>query len=48
MWVRNPPSEKRVIFFVSIVVICLVIGFIEYYIGWPEWAQTDRVPRLPR
>ncbi|MEM7471082.1 MAG: hypothetical protein AAF340_06990 [Pseudomonadota bacterium] len=48
LWVRNPPSENRVKFFAAILLLCLAIGFVEYYIGWPEWAQRDRVPRLPR
>ncbi|MEM6408059.1 MAG: hypothetical protein AAF700_06525 [Pseudomonadota bacterium] len=47
LWVRNPPSEKRVKFFVAILVVCLVIGFIEYYIGWPDWAKGQRFPRMP-
>jgi len=37
-----------VIFFISILVVCLTVGFVEYYIGWPEWAQRDKVPRMPR
>lgn len=48
LWARNPPSMKRVIFFISILVVCLTVGFIEHYIGWPEWAQRDKVPRMPR
>lgn len=48
MWVRNPPSEKRVMLVVGIIVLCLGIAFVEHYVGWPDWAQRDRIPRLPR
>ncbi|MCY4335830.1 MAG: hypothetical protein OXC60_14325 [Litoreibacter sp.] len=48
LWVRNPPSEKRVKFFVAILAVCLAIGFIEYYVGWPEWATAERVTRFPK
>lgn len=48
MWVRNPPSEKKVMLVVGIIALCLVIAFVEHYIGWPDWAQRERVPRLPR
>ena len=48
MWVRNPPSPAKVKFFAAILLVCLTVGFVEHYIGWPDWAKTERVPRLPR
>jgi hypothetical protein len=47
-WVQNPPSMGKVIFFGAILLVCLTVGFVEHYIGWPDWAQRKRVPRLPR
>jgi hypothetical protein len=38
----------KVIFFGAILLGCLTLGFVEHYIGWPDWAQRERVPRLPR
>ena len=35
-WAQNPPSMKRVIFFSSILAICLTLAAIEMFIGWPE------------
>jgi energy-coupling factor transporter transmembrane protein EcfT len=48
LWARNPPSAKKVMFFGAILLVCLTIGFVEHYIGWPDWAQRDRLPRVPR
>ncbi len=48
MWVRRPPSPQRIKMFVGLVVICIVIGLIEYFGYWPEWATLDRPPRVPR
>jgi hypothetical protein len=35
-------------FFGAILLVCLTIGFVEHYVGWPDWAQRDRLPRVPR
>ncbi len=40
-WAQNPPSEKRVIFVVSILAVCLCVVAIEMFIGWPEWLSLD-------
>jgi len=34
--VRNPPSEKRVIFVFSIIAICLAVAAVEWFVGWPD------------
>lgn len=35
-WARNPPSEKRVKFVLSILALCLILAAIEHFVGWPE------------
>lgn len=40
-WARNPPSEKRVKLVLGIIILCLVIGGIEYMGWWPEWAKGE-------
>ncbi|GFE66644.1 hypothetical protein KIN_37180 [Litoreibacter roseus] len=41
-WAQNPPSEKQVKLFLVILAACIAIGLIEHYIGWPDWAKTER------
>ncbi|MEP3345961.1 MAG: hypothetical protein ABJN34_01705 [Litoreibacter sp.] len=48
MWARRPPSEKRVKLFVGLIALCITIALLEHYVGWPEWAKLDRMPRAPR
>ena len=47
-WVQNPPSPARVKLVFGIIALCLTIGFVEHYIGWPDWATAERIPRLPK
>jgi len=47
LWVRNPPSMKRVIMVFSFIAIALAIGGIEWLGLWPDWATAERIPRLP-
>ena len=47
LWVRNPPSMKRVVLVFSVVGIALAVGAIEWLGLWPEWATAERIPRLP-
>lgn len=47
-WAQNPPSAARVKLVVGIIVACIVVGLIEHYVGWPDWAKAERIPRLPR
>ncbi|MDN3711083.1 hypothetical protein QWZ10_03275 [Paracoccus cavernae] len=46
-WVRNPPSEKRVILVFSVIAIGLAIAGLEYFGFWPDWATLERPPRGP-
>ncbi len=48
MWVRNPPSPQRVKLFAGLVALCILIGLVEYFGYWPDWATLDRPPRIPR
>ena len=48
-WAQNPPSEKRVIFVLAIVVGCLILALVEYVFGLPDWMQVaPRGVRPPR
>jgi len=41
-WVQHPPSKRRIYLIGGVVLICLSIGLIEHYLGWPEWLTTDQ------
>ncbi|QUJ77610.1 hypothetical protein KDD17_06500 [Sulfitobacter albidus] len=45
LWVRNPPSLKRVILVFATIALALAIIGVEKLGFWPDWAQADRVPR---
>ncbi len=45
-WARHPPSEKRVIFVLGIVGLCLVLFAIERFVGWPDFLSLE--PRARR
>ncbi|MEM6375973.1 MAG: hypothetical protein AAF686_07000 [Pseudomonadota bacterium] len=38
-WAQNPPSERRVIFILSIVGLCLLLFALERFVGLPDWMQ---------
>ncbi|WP_369914626.1 hypothetical protein [Maritimibacter sp. 55A14] len=40
-WAHRPPSERRVKIVLSIIALCLLLGGIEYFIGWPDWLTTN-------
>lgn len=40
-WARNPPSEKRVLFVLGIITVCLGLYAVEYFIGWPELLSME-------
>ncbi|MEQ9258069.1 MAG: hypothetical protein RIG84_03130 [Roseovarius sp.] len=40
-WAQNPPSEKRVIFVLAIVALCIALFVVERYMGWPDWATME-------
>lgn len=40
-WARNPPSLRRVVMVLGIVVVCLVLFGIERFWGWPEALTPD-------
>ncbi|MDM8167190.1 hypothetical protein [Roseovarius sp.] len=44
-WAHRPPSEKRVMLVLGIVVVCLAVFAIEYFIGWPDWMTLDPAGR---
>lgn len=47
MWVRRPPSPRRMLIIAVVVVAALAIAGIEKYVGWPEALTVERLPRNP-
>ena len=50
-WARNPPSEARVKLIIGVILICLALVGIEYFVGWPDWLTLEnggRAHRTPR
>lgn len=45
LWVRNPPSTKRVKLVFAAIAIALVVIGLEHFGYWPDWARTERTPR---
>jgi hypothetical protein len=45
-WAHRPPSERQVILVLGVIAACLLIGGIEYFIGWPEIFSMQRAPRF--
>ncbi len=44
-WARNPPSEKRVLLVLAIILVCLVVFGIEWLGLWPDWATAQKMRR---
>ncbi|OUS21877.1 hypothetical protein DI396_04990 [Litorivita pollutaquae] len=44
-WARKPPSMRQVKIGVSILLICMMIFAVEYFIGWPDALTMERVPK---
>jgi len=44
LWVRNPPSAKRVQLVLVVVGVCLGLFALERVFGWPDWLTPNRVP----
>ncbi len=48
-WARNPPSTKRVKFFLALLAFCILVATIEHFFGWPEFLTVENKPRrLPQ
>jgi hypothetical protein len=45
LWVKNPPSLRRVMLVFGVIAAALAIFALEYFGLWPDWAQADRIPR---
>ncbi len=44
-WVQNPPSIGRVKLVFGVIAVALVIVGLEWAGLWPDWAQSERIPR---
>jgi len=50
-WARNPPSPRMVKLVLGVIVACLMLFAVEYFIGWPDVLTLEgggRAHRLPR
>lgn len=36
-WAQNPPSEKRVILVIGVILACLALFAADRWIGLPDW-----------
>lgn len=45
-WAQNPPSMKKVLFDVGIVVFCVALYGLEQLGLLPDWMAADRVRRI--
>ncbi|MDO9501001.1 hypothetical protein [Falsiroseomonas sp.] len=43
-WLRHPPSWRTVQIIIVVLVAASALVLVERYIGWPDWATTERVP----
>ena len=44
-WAQNPPSAGRVKLVLAIIVACLALYAIEYYVGWPDALSPEPAGR---
>lgn len=47
IWIRRPPSPRRMLLIAVVVAAALVLVGIEKYVGWPEALTVERLPRNP-
>lgn len=45
LWVKNPPSLKRMKLVFGAIAIALGIVALEHFGFWPDWARAERIPR---
>jgi hypothetical protein len=47
MWIRRPPSPRKMLIIAVVVAAALAIAGIEKYVGWPDALTVERLPRNP-
>ncbi len=47
IWIRRPPSPRRMLLIAIVVAAALVLVGIEKYVGWPDALTVERLPRNP-
>jgi len=47
VWIRRPPSRRRLLILAITVAAALAIAGIEKYVGWPDSMRVERIPRVP-
>lgn len=47
IWIRRPPSPRRMLLIAIVVAAALAIVGIEKYVGWPDALTVERLPRNP-
>ncbi len=44
-WARKPPSQRKVLLVIGVIVLCLALYGLEKAGAWPDWAQAERLRR---
>ncbi|MFO7921933.1 hypothetical protein DZD18_14410 [Rhodobacteraceae bacterium W635] len=44
-WAQNPPSWRRVVLVVAVIVFCLALAALELVFGWPDWLTVTPIGR---
>lgn len=44
-WAQHPPSARRVILVLSVIVACLALYAVERIWGWPDWLSVPPIRR---
>lgn len=47
MWIRRPPSPRKMLIIAVVAAAALAIAGIEKYVGWPDALTVERLPRNP-
>ena len=47
IWIRRPPSRRRLLILAITLGAALAIAGIEKYVGWPDSMRVERMPRTP-
>jgi len=47
IWIRRPPSRRRLLIIAVTVAAALAIAGIERFVGWPDALRVERLGRIP-
>ena len=44
---QRPPKMKQVLIYGGVIVACLAIAGIEWFVGWPDWLTVNSMRVRP-